>query len=596
MLQYSDTPMPRKISAAVESPVIQKNVIVQKLNLLIQILKNRHVRHYRDSYFHFWADLLLAGILLGLVITFIWLVLWQPRSEFELEVRTASARIVSGELQEFIINYKNDEGNVINGATLALDLPKNFIIQDTAPSSGFSKESSTFSLGDLHNGARGELRILGIVQGEISERQFLGLNLTYQKGNFKKQVLSSLVYSIDDSVIELTASIPETAYRGIPFSASLGVKNTGEAALQNISVSFNGGWNVTPDNESFENNAIMIPLLSAGETKQINFSALTMQAALTEVDFSVNSSLLINGETINQTISSHRVSVLEPSLGVTATFKNTSFSGSALGLSVAFRNSESATISNLSFKAESRRSTASIKSFNLVSGDFSLRDNALAYNQDLKAGESSRLESSIQLDRKEIVLNDFLNISLQVSYRMNDKDFSYEIALPALKIDSNLSATSAGYYYGPQGDQLGIGPIPPKVGIPTTYWIIWEAHNLGNDLSNFELSADLPANVVWLDQSSVVAGTVSYSPVGRRVLWHLDSIAKTGGNYRLSFAVSIVPGESDLDTVPNLATNIQFRANDQYTGALITKKLANITTNIDSDRKAGGKGKVEPME
>ncbi len=588
--------MSRKISAAADAPVIQKNIIVQKLNLLIQILKNRHVRHYRDSYFHFWADLILAGILLGLVITFIWLVLWQPRSEFELEVRTASARIVSGETQEFIINYKNDEGNAINGATLEIDLPKHFVLEDSAPSNSFNKESNTFSLGDLANGARGEVRILGIVQGEISERQFFGLNLTYQNKNFKKQVLSSLVYSIDASVIELNVTIPETAYRGIPFSASVDVKNTGQAALHNVSLSFSGGWNITPDNETFENNAILIPLLKAGETKHIAFSALTMQPALTEIDFSINSSLLINTVKLNQTISSHRVSVLEPSLGVTASFKNTSFSGSALGLSVAFRNSESATISDLSFKAESRRSTASIKSFNLVSGNFSLRDNALAYNQDLKAGESGRFESSIQLDRKEIVLNDFLNISLQVSYRMNDKEYAYEIALPVLKIDSNLTVNSAGYYYGPQGDQLGIGPIPPKVGIPTTYWIIWEANNLGNDLSRFQLTADLPANVVWLDQTSVVAGVVSYSPVGRRVLWNIDSIPKTGGNYRLSFAVSIVPGESELGTVPNLVNTIQFTAKDSYTDAQIMKKLANITTNIESDTKASGKGIVEPTE
>lgn len=588
--------MPRKISAAVESPAVQKNVIVQKLNLLIQILKNRHLRHYRDSYFHFWADLLLAGILLGLVITFIWLVLWQPRSEFELEVRTASARIVSGETQEFIINYKNDEGNTINGATLELDLPKHFIIEDSAPSNIFNKESNTFSLGDLANGAHGEVRILGIVRGEISERQFFGLNLTYQNKNFKKQVLSSLVYSIDASVIELNVNVPETAYRGIPFSASVDVKNTGQAALHNVSLSFSGGWNITPDNETFENNAILIPLLNGGEIKHIDFSALTMQPALTNIDFSINSSLVIATETISQTVSSHRVSVLEPSLGVTATFQNPSFSGSPLGLNVSFRNSESATITNLSFKAESRRSTASIKSFNLVSGDFSAQDNALAYNKDLQAGESGRFVSAISLDRKEIVLNDFLNLSLKVLYRMNDKDYAYEIALPALKIDSNLTVNSAGYYYGPQGDQLGIGPIPPKVGIPTTYWIIWETNNLGNDLSQFQLSADLPANVVWLDQTSVVAGTVSYSPIGRRVLWNIDSIAKTGGNYRLSFAVSIVPGESELGTVPNLVNNLQFTAKDEYTEAEITKKLANITTNIESDRKAGGKGTVEPME
>ena len=193
-------------------------------------------------------------------------------------------------------------------------------------------------------------------------------------------------------------------------------------------------------------------------------------------------------------------------------------------------------------------------------------------------------------------MNDFLNLAVSIKYKMDGKEFNYSIAAPRLKINSNLSVNSGAYYYGPQGDQLGIGPIPPKVDIPTTYWIIWEANNLGNDIAEFEVSGDLPSNVVWLDQQSLVAGGLSYSPIGRRVLWKVDKLSQTGGNYRASFAISIVPRAEDLGKIPDLLSNLNFSGLDLYTEARISKKLANITTNIENDRQAAGKGRVESLE
>ena len=585
--------MPKKNSTT------QSNTVsLGYINHIIALAKRRHARHYRDNYFHLWADLLLAGILIGSVIILLWLILWQPKPDFELSARTVSARIVSGQTEDFVISYKNTQGNPVQGATVSLTLPPHFILQSTEPSDNFNTESTTFSLGDLAKNAKGDLHIKGVVQGAINDKQFLGVDLTYLDNNtFKKQVLDSITYSIDSSALELQVQIPDTAYRGIPFNGSLDLKNTGQVDMQSIGLDFSGGWNISPTNENFENNILSISNLKAGETRHIDFSAMTDTAALTETDFTVQSSLIFGTEIIPQTQTSHKVSIRVPSLNTIARFKDSSFSGSDLGLQIAFRNTEQSPISNLVFKIESKKTNASVKSFSTPTNThFVLLDNSLTYQNSIGAGESGNLEALVSINRQTIELNDFLNLALDVSYRFNNTDYSYALALPTLKIDSNVTINSGGYYYGPQGDQLGIGPIPPHVGIPTTYWVIWEANNLGNDLSNAELSADLPANVVWLDQTSLVAGSASYSPVSRRILWHLDSIPKSGGNYRLSFAVSIVPDQSELGTIPNLVTNIQFTAKDEFTGSVVTKKLANITTNIESDPKAGGKGAVVPME
>ncbi len=587
--------MPKNIAKAIDEGVAG-NGINKKLNVLIRLLRNRHQRHYRDSNFHLWADILLASILVGMTVILVWLMFWQPRADFELEVKTASASVVSARSQEFIILYKNDEGAPVSGANLLLDLPANFIVESATPSIIFEKDSARFNIGDLAKNGEGELRVRGIVQGAIGDRQFLGLTMSYLKGQIRKQVLSSIVYHIDGSALDVSIDIPDTTYRGIPLKGFVDIKNSGDIKLENSFISFSGGWDITPQETKFENNRLVIEALAPGETRRIEFTATTDQAALTEVDFTVEGSLLTGTDYVLQVQKSHKVSVLEPSLHISPSFKESSWSGSNLNLGINLRNTEKAAINNISFKLNSRRSTVAVKSFETPDSKFISKDNGLSYGTSLAAGTSVSFNSVVGLERKQVELNDFLSLELVVSYTIDSNQYNYAIALPNLKIDTNISLNSAGYYYGPQGDQLGIGPIPPKLGIPTTYWVIWEINNLGNDMTDFEVSADLPSNVVWLEQTSLIAGTASYSPVGRRVLWNLDAISKTGGNYRLSFAVSIVPAESDLGKVPNLLTNIQFRGKDSYSGAVISKNLANINTNIESDRKAGGKGTVESFE
>jgi len=588
--------MPQKISKNIPSSPVSRGLIVEKLNVLISLYKTRHDRHYKDSYFHFWADMLLAGVLIALVSTLAWLLIWQPHPEFMLEARLASARVLSGTSEELVINFKNDEKYAIQGAALKLDLPKDFIVKAAVPGAIFDANSNTFNLGDLDANAKGELRLQGIIQGEIGERQFIALSVTYQRGQLKKQLLSSIVYTIDGSALELSADIPEATYKGVAFNGIVEVKNAGDAAIENAVLMLpKSDWEISPNEFVFGDGTAKLPKLEAGEIRKIQFEAIPL-GDLGEKDFTVESGLMQGEKVIPQSTIRKKISVTEPVLELSANFSETSFEGKEATLQLSLKNNGESDISKLSISFENKRDTMSVSRVSTESTMFSAVNNSIVYSSQLNPGKGEKVSVLLSFDRRGNVLNDYLNPSLAVSYAMDGKEYSYSVAVPRLKINSNLSVNSGGYYYGPQGDQLGIGPIPPKVDIPTTYWIIWEANNLGNDISNFEVSADLPANVVWLEQQSLVAGEISYSPVGRRVLWKVDKLAQTGGNYRASFAVSIVPRSEDIGKTPDLLLNLGFRGTDLYTDAQISKKLANITTNIENDRKAAGKGVVEPLE
>jgi len=582
-----------------QSPIVlnRSNASVKKLNSIIERLKARHRRHYRDNNFHLWADILLASTLVGLVVIVVWLIFWQPQAEFSLISHFTNTRILSGQSEEIIIAYKNGEDGFITGTNLKLDLPNNFVIESASPKEFFDAKSNTFNLGDLNKNAHGEIRLRGTPRGEVGDRQAIGLNLTYQFGLTRRLLLDSLVYIIDGSTMELNLELPNETYKDVSFSGSVEVKNTSQTNMENAVLSFPSlDWEIIPDELALEDGHITLPSIAPGASTKIMFSAINKQATNNTSTFVVDGLFLIGDKELKQVELTKNITVSEPSLLLTSVFTDKALSGNVANAFLTLKNNGQTDISNLSLSIESKRNTTSVSSVTTTEKDFTVTNNILGYSGNLKAEEKINISSTITLEHGGTNLNDFVNLNILVSYTMADKIFKYSVPMPKLKINSNLTVTSAGYYYGPQGDQLGIGPIPPKVDIPTTYWVIWEANNLGNDIANFEVSADLPVNVVWLDQKSVVAGVVTYSPVGRRILWRIDKLIQTGGNYRVSFAISLVPRNQDLGTVPILLSNIKFRANDLYTEDVISKDLANITTNIEQDRKAAGKGKVEPLE
>ena len=155
-----------------------------------------------------------------------------------------------------------------------------------------------------------------------------------------------------------------------------------------------------------------------------------------------------------------------------------------------------------------------------------------------------------------------------------------------------LSVKAMGQYYSPQGDQLGVGPLPPVVDIPTNVWIFFEIESFNGSLEKFSVVAQLPENVIWTDKKNVLAGKLSFGQIGKRVVWEVDLVDQKDKVYKAGFEVSLIPTQSDLGKVLDLVTNVEFSAVEQSCQSEINGSLDNITTDLISDILASGKGTV----
>ncbi|MFN3301887.1 MAG: hypothetical protein ACK413_02595 [Patescibacteria group bacterium] len=197
-------------------------------------------------------------------------------------------------------------------------------------------------------------------------------------------------------------------------------------------------------------------------------------------------------------------------------------------------------------------------------------------------------------------INPFVNFSSRIEanlFRHQLIAFQVESNEIKLKINSHLKLNSEARYFNEEGLKIGSGPIPPKVGETTTYFIFLRPINTVNEIKNIRISASLPEKISWSNQEKSSVGNLSFDESSKKIIWQIDSLpAYSGGPYSFveaSFKVSLTPTELDRGQILNLLEDILFEAEDVFTGAKIYSQGKSLDTNLEFDDWGKGKGKVE---
>ncbi len=230
--------------------------------------------------------------------------------------------------------------------------------------------------------------------------------------------------------------------------------------------------------------------------------------------------------------------------------------------------------------------------------------------------ESANLEDNMEIIGNNLVISDIL---ADESYELNlnayfslptdpllrqcawravvdiyykDEEFRQEQILENVYFLSDTSVSTSAYYHSIRGDQLGIGPIPPIVSIPTSYWIFFNVENLGNDLKDFVVSARLPDYASLKDNKSLLAGNYSFNEENNRLIWQVSVIDKVGGTYRAGFEIEVIPSSEHIGQVLNIVEDIRYRYYDDASYLERSGSLPNLDTNLKDDFINQGQGTV----
>ncbi len=283
--------------------------------------------------------------------------------------------------------------------------------------------------------------------------------------------------------------------------------------------------------------------------------------------------------------------------------------GEDLEYTILYQNSGAGDLYDVAVKINLEGAPIDLLQFS--SGQGTLRGGAIVWTKDqisdftkLPPGAKGELNfrvSTNQIAEPARVLNfgSFLKSWWEISYKL-ESDFGeakkFQSAAREDKFNSDLVLGNVARYYTEEGDQLGLGPLPPKVGEKTTYWIFWSINNNLNDLSDASASAILPANVFWTGKMSVALGELTYNSARRQINWKVGDVSRYTGEewpkLGVAFEVALTPTSEQIGSEPALLEQIKIFGEDKFTGKFLEREGTGLTTNLIYDSVAGKKGRV----
>jgi hypothetical protein len=262
-------------------------------------------------------------------------------------------------------------------------------------------------------------------------------------------------------------------------------------------------------------------------------------------------------------------------------------------LKLSFKNNSSHPLSNLKFNLNVLTKNFTIDHLEISdqnNPEISVNGSELSL-PDLPANLSGELSLKVYFKNQNSGTKE-IDWQLNTSYQAVGQDLKANFALPTLNLPSVLNVEARAYYNSPQGDQLGAGPLPPLVALPTNYWIFIEAKADG-DFNNFIYSAKLPKGVEVTGNRSILAGDFSYNKDLRQIIWRVPLLEANLSDYRAGFEVQLIPTADQLDKVLPLLNNAKYSAQESAGAKTkVSEEISSPDTNLEFDLINKGQGKV----
>jgi hypothetical protein len=579
--------------------------------LLSPLLAGQRVYHhkYHLNYVHakklFVFDmLLLLGTLVLLWGTWFWHT-YDPEVvdfiDLQISITDTSGtpidRIPSGSLVHYTIRYANSSDQLLERPVLALILPKYFEIEAIDSGAAFDNQSNTIALPDLVPGARGFVTISGRYLGIPNTDEELFARLTYtQEGRaFTETRHTKLISTLRGSLLTTHIDAPtEMLNQGEgPFSLTL--TNTSLALFEEIMLPLRPSTGITliPHGDGIvDDTYLRIPVLAPGErvtirgTLKTNVSSFVPQTQLT-----ITPILRIDEANLPQEATVHTIAILSPSATMQTTFSETIASpGDTIHGTLTLTNTGSTDLSDTVVRIPLPQHIIDTKRVNGTVDNGSL---LLTHTTPISPNTTVTLPFTLPMRFIPSGASDLqLIIEPTLASRVTDTISYTTIGTPntPVRIGSVLSLSGHAIYYTEEGDQLGRGPLPPRIGEETRYFAILTIKNNTSRVRNVQFTATLPTHVRFTGKTSVSSGDdIIYHETTRTMSWQTFDMQpfEAAGLY---IELGLTPTLAHLGNYVTLIEQLQVMAEDTYIMTDISASRTHITTELMNDPIGRSKG------
>ena len=492
----------------------------------------------------------------------------------------------SGDLLEFEVEIINKETVDISEGVLSIHYPEGFYFKesDTPPREG---TDNAWDLEGISASTTETITIKGQLVGEKGATKSFNALLIYKPANFNSEFQASASAStvLTSSVVSLDIDVPQQVRAGEQFKYNITFENTSEYILQDAKVVIDYPEDFTlvsadPDFVS-NNNLWMFEEIEPGKKETIEIvGVLNSEAGKTE-QFKFQFGLVEpNGEFNPQVEKISLVLVTNPEISMELKGPESASAGEDLNYTLEVKNTSEVELSDLEFEVEFAGDATKQSKVTLDKID------ELGPNKERKIKFENTVKNNIDEDVEEITAIVYVS-----SAKVDGKNVNLEMTSELkTSLIGGMDLGAYGRYYKKDLTKIGDGPLPPKVGKKTTYVIFWTYIAKGSELRDIIIETTLPDDVKYEGDAS---SGVKYDSGDHKVTYEVDLASPEDLEQKIDFSVSVTPKQKDINKLLILQEKAILTATDVNTDQTLTQESDKITTDLEEDEGAEGKGVVE---
>jgi len=531
----------------------------------------------------------------------------------------APQTIISGAPTELIIAYQNETGGRLAEAVLKVRLPDGFVLDSPAqPAADQAKPAvvqalKDYPLGNIMPHGRGEVRIPGTAYAPVGSRPTLTAELYFWREGATEptRVATYNEWPVTDALLGLSVRVEDAVIRGRQSAVTITYANKSEAALPSAVVRLTPPDDFTVTGSSprmtGQNEWKLTDIEAGGKGAIEVYGILRSGAGKGAVpNFTVRGYLVQDG-------ARHLVQEVRQNIdALTTGFELTQEVGKPAGKMSLNPGEETEVV--VRYRNGGPRPMVNVK-IQLEPTARYLADEADAYSWDssntpalarLEPGATGSVTAKLKLkDTIDAAVtggdqHPMLETKAWAQYFMAEdltRPIYADTAVISLPFATRLGLKASALYYTKDGEQLGIGPLPPQAGQTTKYWVFLYVTNTTNAVRDARLEAFLPPEASWTGRYSVTSGQPTvFLPATGQVVWDIGAVPEfaDGGGTRVgaSFEVAVKPGKGAIGTVPVLLKDIKLTGTDTVTGSKIFAAAPDVTAILPFGSPAAKEGKV----
>ncbi|OGY46430.1 MAG: hypothetical protein A2744_03180 [Candidatus Buchananbacteria bacterium RIFCSPHIGHO2_01_FULL_44_11] len=582
-----------------------------------------------------WRLIILSGAaILVLLAAISWLgfLIFNPNYQFNdqsIEIKIDGPQnIASGDEITYTVNYKNLEKVPLNKIEMIIRYPEGFEFTAATPSPT-NNFNSSWQLGTLAKGDKGSIEIKGRLIGEVGSIKNLDVTFSFQPENFSSVFKETASFSsqITTSTLAIQVEGPEKILINKKATYKIKYKNSSDQELANIKILLNYPLNFVfqaaspapfhkEDDARNLNNQWIIDTLNKNQEGEIEITGgYLADEAITEANFEVQIGFfdpetdefsLQQQQTVKTQIINQNLSV---NLIVAGSSQNQPINfGQNLLYSIVYKNLGQQELDDVEFTITIDSAVLDWEALEDKHGGV-VKDNTITWNKDqiseldlVRPLDQGTIDFSIQVQKADDVRIE--QTDLQTKSKVTAKmvkiddldvdDFAVESNEIMNNINTDIELKVEGRYFDDDNIAVGTGPLPPVVGQKTSFRIYWSIANNLHEVKDVKVTTTLPNSIDWSDKYLVKVGSIAYNEKDDQVTWSIGRIPtnKTFEDVNVWFDIEVTPTKQQERKLLVLTDQSELNAVDVVTESEINKVGKAITSNLEDDPMAGGRGLV----